>query len=407
MTSPEDREGAQGLLLIGSTGSIGESTIDVVRRHPERFRLVGLSAHTRWQRLVEQALEFRPAFVHVGEACLGECREALAGSGIEVLSGRQALVDLPLRDGVDTLVSAIVGTRGLEPMVRAIRAGRRIAFANKEPLVTAGGPIMEEVRRHGVSCLPIDSEHSAILQCLRGEKPEDLSRIFLTASGGPFRGWSRDRLQQVSREQALKHPTWSMGAKITTDSATLMNKALEVIEAYWLYDLGEEAIEVLVHPESIIHSMVEFRDRSVKAQLGLPDMRIPIQYALSYPDHLPLQMEPVDWLKLGSLHFEALDEDVFPAIRLARAALRQGGGAPCVLNAANEAAVESFLEGALPFHRISETVERALEAFAGHSGESLEELIALDREVRQRAGSGDWPAIRATRDAKPRQSGNL
>ena len=372
----------ENLLLIGSTGSIGESTLKVVRRHPGRFRLVGLTAHSSWQRLVEQAREVRPRWVHIGEAHFKDVRAALEGTGIEVLSGRRDLVDLPAREGCDTLVLAIVGTRGLEPLMSAIKAGRRICFANKEPLVTAGELVMKEVRQRGLHCLPIDSEHSAILQCLRGENMHEVRRLILTASGGPFRQSTLEEFNNATREQALRHPTWEMGAKITVDSATMMNKALEVIEARWLYDLPEDQIDVLIHPQSIVHSMVEFRDRSVKAQLGLPDMRIPIQYALSYPEHLELDMETVDWVRLGALSFEAVDDVKFRALPLARAALRQGRGAPCVMNAANEAAVELFLAGKLSFSGIYRQVESALSAWQGRA-ESLDELIALDRDTRE------------------------
>jgi 1-deoxy-D-xylulose-5-phosphate reductoisomerase len=374
----------QRLLIIGSTGSIGESTLAVLREHGRRFRVAGLTANGRWERLVEQALEWRPEVVHVGEEGWAPTREALAGTGIEVLCGRRELVDLPAREGFDTLLSAIVGMRGLEPLMTAVRAGLRVCFANKEPLVSAGEPVMREVRRRGTVFLPVDSEHSAILQCLQGEDPEDLERIWLTASGGPFRGRSRAETWEATPAQALAHPTWEMGAKISIDSATMMNKALEIIEAAWLYDLPEERIEVLVHPQSIVHSMVGFRDGSVKAQLGLPDMRIPILYALGWPRHLPLSMPVPDWAAIGRLDFEAPDEEAFPALRLAREALRLGSGWTCVLNAANEAAVEGFLAGALPFGRICAIVEEELAAYAGGHHE-LDDLIELDALVRGRA----------------------
>jgi 1-deoxy-D-xylulose-5-phosphate reductoisomerase len=380
---PHQAPACQNLLLVGSTGSIGESTLKVVRRHPGRFRIVGLTANGNWQRLEQQAREFNPRWVHVGEESWALLRRALADTDVEVLCGRHELVQLPAREGCDTLVLAIVGTRGLEPLMTAIRANRRICFANKEPLVTAGELVMREVRQRGLTCLPIDSEHSAILQCLRGEDPASVRRVILTASGGPFRSASLEEFRGATREQALKHPTWEMGAKITIDSATMMNKALEVIEARWLYDLPGERIDVLIHPQSIVHSMVEFQDRSIKAQLGLPDMRIPIQYALSYPEHLDLDMETVDWVGLGALTFEAVDERKFRALPLARQALAQGGGAPCVLNAANEAAVELFLDGGIPFAGINDLVEFALESCQGRA-ESLEELIELDRQTRIR-----------------------
>jgi 1-deoxy-D-xylulose-5-phosphate reductoisomerase len=372
-----------GVLLLGSTGSIGESTLDVIRQHPARFRVAGLSAGRRWERLAEQARLFRPAFVHVDEAHAAPLRRELEGLGIEVLSGRPALVELPAREGVDTLFTALTGTAGLEPLMCGLRAGRRICFANKEPLVTAGEPVMREVRRRGAVFLPVDSEHSAILQCLQGEVREDLRRIWLTASGGPFRTWERERMRGATRAEALAHPTWSMGDKISIDSATMMNKALEIIEAAWLYGLPEERIEVLIHPQSIIHSMVEFRDRSVKAQLGLPDMRIPILYALCWPRHEELEVDSPDWARLRCLEFEEPDAARFPALGLAREALRRGEGWPCVLNAANEVAVEHFLLDRIPFGRIVEVVEEELAAYAGGHRE-LEELMELDCETRWR-----------------------
>lgn len=384
----------EGVLLLGSTGSIGESTLDVVRQHPERFRVVGLSAGRRWERLAEQARLYRPDFVHVDVAHQAELRRELSGTGIEVLCGRHSLVELPAREGVDTLFSALLGTAGLEPLMTGLRAHRRICFANKEPLVTAGEAVMREVRARQAVFIPVDSEHSAILQCLQGEAPEDVARIWLTASGGPFRGWSRERYLAATKEQALRHPTWSMGDKITVDSATMMNKALEIIEAAWLYDLPEEHIGVLVHPQSIIHSMVEFRDKSVKAQLGLPDMRIPILYALCWPRHESLEMEAPDWARLGRLDFEEPDTEVFRALDLAREALRRGEGWPCVLNAANEVAVELFLKDRLPFGRIAAVVEEALNAYSGGHHE-LHELIELDhstrRRTRERCGHEDAP----------------
>lgn len=374
----------ESLLLIGSTGSIGESTLAVLREHGERFRVGALTAHSRWERLVEQALEWKPDVVHVGEAHFAAVRDALAGTGVEVQSGRRALVELPAREGFDILLSAIVGTRGLEPLMTAVRARLRVCFANKEPLVTAGEPVMREVKARGTVFLPVDSEHSAILQCLQGEHPDDLERIWLTASGGPFRTWTREAAHRATREQALAHPTWEMGAKISVDSATMMNKALEIVEAAWLYGLPGERIEVLVHPQSIVHSMVGFRDGSVKAQLGLPDMRIPILYALGWPRHLPLSMPAPDWAAIGSLDFEEPDPVKFRSLVLAHAALERGSGWTCVLNAANEAAVELFLAGRLAFGRIAEVVEEELDAYGGGHHE-LDDLIELDRETRVRA----------------------
>jgi 1-deoxy-D-xylulose-5-phosphate reductoisomerase len=372
----------QGLLIIGSTGSIGESTLKVVAGHQDRFSIVGLTANSNWQRLVEQAIEFKPIFVHIAEKFHKQTEELLKPYGIDVYCGRSDLIELPARDEVDTLVLAIVGTRGLEPLMSAVRANKRICFANKEPLVTAGEPIMREVRLRGIDFIPIDSEHSAIMQCIVGESASTVEKIFLTASGGPFKDCSHEAFKNASREQALKHPTWTMGAKITIDSATMMNKALEIIEACWLYDLPEDKIEVLIHPQSIIHSMVEFIDHSVKAQLGLPDMRIPIQYALSWPDRLDLAMESPDWSKLSSLTFEQPDLEKFRSLGFARQVFRQGGGYPCVMNAANEAAVESFLADKINFSGIYALVEEQLDLYSGNDHE-LEELIELDSRIRQ------------------------
>jgi len=371
------------ILLIGSTGSIGESTLKVLRQHPDRFSVVGLTANGNWERLVEQALEFRPAFVHVGDDSLHQTRGALAGSGIEVYAGRQALIDLPAHESVNILLSAIVGTRGLEPLLTAIRAGRQVCFANKEPLVTAGAILMQEARKAQVPFIPVDSEHSAILQCLQGEDPADVERVILTASGGPFRTSTLMEFQNATREQALKHPTWSMGAKITVDSASMMNKALEVIEAAWLYDLPEDRVEVLIHPQSIVHSMVEFRDRSLKAQLGVPDMQIPILYALSWPRHLKLDMPRLNLAELADLSFEEVDEEKFRALPLAREAFRKGEGWPCVMNAANEAAVELFLAGRVSFGDLYGLIEAELESYEG-GHQSLSDLIHLDEIVRER-----------------------
>lgn len=371
----------QRILLLGSTGSIGESTLRVLSRHRDLFRVSGMSANGRWERLVEQAREWMPVFVHVTDEHRAKVQAALAGSGIEVLAGRQALVDCPAREEVDTLLSAIVGTAGLEPLVTAIRARRGVCFANKEPLVTAGEAILAEARKAGVQLMPVDSEHSAILQCIQGESRDDLSRIILTASGGPFRDATREEFLAAGRDQALQHPTWVMGAKITIDSATLMNKALEIIEAAHLYDLPEDRIDVLIHPQSIIHSMVEFRDGSVKAQLGIPDMRIPILYALAWPRHLELDVPAPDWKSIGRLEFREPDCSIFRSLGFAREALRKGEGWACVMNAANEVAVELFLEDRIPFKSIYSIVEDRLEAYSG-GDHTLEDLIERDRITR-------------------------
>ncbi len=375
-----------GVLIIGSTGSIGENTLKVLEQHAEEFSVAGLSAHSRWQRLVEQALAYKPQFVHISEEHFDRVKEALSGSGIEVLCGWRELVEAPARPEVEVLVSAIVGVRGLEPLLTGIRHKRRVCFANKEPLVSAGELVMREAAASGCILLPIDSEHSAILQCIQGEAHEDLRRVILTASGGPFRLASRVEFLGAGLEQALKHPTWSMGAKITIDSATMMNKGLEIIEACWLYRLPEISVGVLLHPQSIVHSMVEFRDGSVKAQLGLPDMRIPIQYALSWPRRLELEMPVPDWAAMGALEFAEPDTDKFRSLTIARECSRLGGAYACVMNAANEAAVARFLEGGMPLGRILELVEDELAAYSGQH-KSLEELIELSEDIQHRVRS--------------------
>ncbi|MBL0176548.1 MAG: 1-deoxy-D-xylulose-5-phosphate reductoisomerase [Ignavibacteria bacterium] len=370
------------LAIFGSTGSIGTSTLDVVRQHPGRFRVRYLTAHRNAALLCAQAREFAPdAVAVVDPASAREAREIL-GSSVDVLSGMDGLLELARREDYDTLVSSLVGFAGMLPTIAAIQSGHDIALANKETLVVAGEIISRLLERHGVALAPVDSEHSAIWQCLAGEPPHSVAKLILTASGGPFRGRSREDLADVTREEALRHPNWTMGSKITIDSATLMNKGLEVIEAHWLFRVPPERIEVIVHPQSIIHSMVEFADGSVKAQLGLPDMKLPIQYALSHPDRFAVPGPRLDLLELRRLTFEEPDLETFRCLALAYEALAAGGTAPACLNAANEIAVQAFLDGRIGFLDIARVIEESLAAIPAVDAADIESIIATDAETR-------------------------
>jgi 1-deoxy-D-xylulose-5-phosphate reductoisomerase len=378
------------LAILGSTGSIGRQALDVVRALPERFRVVGLAAGANTDLLAEQVREFKPEFFCYSSAHKrGERADSgLGGAGGEFLP----LEDMARHPDVDTVVIAVSGTAGLGPTLAAVKAGKHIALANKESLVTAGEVIMGEAGRTGARILPVDSEHSAVWQCLNGEK-QAARRIILTASGGPFRHYSAAQMQEVTVAQALAHPSWQMGKKVTIDSATLMNKGLEVIEAHWLFDMPIDDIAVLVHPQSIVHSMVEFIDGSVKAQLSCPDMRLPIQYALSYPDRLANPRLPrLDWGRLSSLAFERPDLDRFPCLGLAVAAGKDGGTCPAVLAAADEVAVEMFISGRIRLVDIARIVEKVLEQHRKVARPVLEEIMTADawaRETALKLVSGD------------------
>jgi 1-deoxy-D-xylulose-5-phosphate reductoisomerase len=372
------------LSLLGSTGSIGSNVLAVVRQFPQHFRIVGLSAGQRVDILAKQVLEFKPECVSIGDPSLVEAlAEKLPSSyrsrivcGVE---GNCTVASLP---AASMVVSAVVGAVGLLPVLAAISAGKDIGLANKETLVMAGRLVMEAVHRHQVRLLPIDSEHSAIFQALEAGRKEDVSRIILTASGGPFRTWSRDALRTATPEQALAHPNWTMGRKVSIDSATLMNKGLEVIEARWLFDVAPEQIAVIVHPQSIVHSLVEYQDGSVVAQLGIPDMRIPIAYALSYPERLELGLSRLSLAQCGGLTFEQPDHSRFPALLMAYDALAMGGVKPAVLNAANEVAVDAFLAGRIRFTRIAEIVATALKSTMQGDELDLDGILAADKEAR-------------------------
>ena len=370
--------------ILGSTGSIGTQTLDVIRQHSDWFTVEVLTAQHNWELLVAQALEFKPNAVVIGnEDHYSKVKEALSGEPIKVFAGQKAIAQVVEMDTIDLVLTALVGYAGLIPTVHAIRAGKQIALANKETLVVAGELITALAKQHGVNIYPVDSEHSAIFQCLVGEFHNPIEKIILTASGGPFRGKDKAYLASVTREQALKHPNWDMGAKITIDSASLMNKGLEVIEAKWLFGLKTEQIEVVVHPQSIVHSLVQFEDGSIKAQLGLPDMRIPIQFALSYPDRLKSNFERFNFANYPQLTFEQPDLKTFRNLQLAFDALAAGGNAPCVLNAANEIAVAAFLNKQVGFLEMSDLIEETLTRSEFIARPQLEDYIDTDRKARE------------------------
>jgi 1-deoxy-D-xylulose-5-phosphate reductoisomerase len=373
------------ITILGATGSVGRSTIDIVRRRPEAFVVEALTAHRDVAGLVELARQLRPKFVAIADpACHGELVSGLSGLDIEVGSGREATIEAAARPG-DWLMAGIVGAAGLEPTLTAIRRGAIVALANKECLVCAGEIMLAEIERHGAVLLPVDSEHNAVFQVFDRERRDSIERIILTASGGPFREWSRERMAAATPDEAVRHPIWQMGAKISVDSATLMNKGLEIIEAHFLFGISERQIEVVLHPQSVIHSMVGYVDGSVLAQLGSPDMRTPIAYALAWPQRMATPAARLDLAAIGQLSFQAPDIHRFPALRLAREALQSGGAAPTILNAANEAAVAGFLAGRIGFLDIARVVESTLESVAAKGPTSVAEVRAIDREARTRA----------------------
>lgn len=375
----------RSISILGATGSVGASTLDLVRRNRGQWHVVALTANCSARELAALAREFDAEIAVVGdEACLGDLREGLAGSGIEAAGGSAALCEAASRPA-DLTVAAIVGCAGLRPTMTAIRRGGAIALANKEALVSAGDVMTAAVAEHGATLLPVDSEHNAIFQCLQGGRIEDVRTITLTASGGPLRTWTAEQLALATPAQAVAHPNWSMGAKISVDSATMMNKGLEFIEAHHLFPVGLEALRIVVHPQSVVHSMVEYRDGSTLAQLGPSDMRVPIASCLAYPERMDTPCAPLDLAALGSLTFEALDEVRFPATRLAREAAHAGGAAPAVLNAANEVAVAAFLAGQMAFTRIALVVEQTLERYTPMAPSSLDDVLGVDAEARRRA----------------------
>ncbi|MFS8969287.1 1-deoxy-D-xylulose-5-phosphate reductoisomerase [Synechococcus sp. 'PEA 65AY6A-5F PE A'] len=376
----------QAITLLGSTGSIGTQTLDLVAQYPDRFRVVGLSSHSNVTLLAEQVRRFRPQIVAIGrEELLPELRSLLSGLQPlpELVAGTEGLCQVAAHPAAQRVVTGIVGCAGLLPTLAAIRAGKDIALANKETLVAGGPVVLPLVREYGVKLIPVDSEHSAIFQCLQGVPPGSLRRILLTASGGAFRDWPAEKLDQVTLADALKHPNWVMGRKITIDSATLMNKGLEVIEAHWLFGLDYDRIEVLIHPQSIVHSLIELADTSVLAQLGWPDMHLPILYGLSWPERLATPWDPLDLVKLGSLTFKAPDHRKYPCLQLAYAAGQAGGTLPAVLNAANEAAVALFLQERIRFLDIPRLLEQVCERHQVIPAPSLEDILEVDAWARQ------------------------
>jgi 1-deoxy-D-xylulose-5-phosphate reductoisomerase len=373
------------LVILGSTGSIGTQTLDIVENNPELFSVSGITANTNWELLAEQARKFKPSAVAIGDPEKAPMlRDALESENIRVLAGENGISEVASLDA-DTAVVALVGISGLVPTLEAIGSGKEIALANKETLVVGGELVMRKARERNVSILPIDSEHSAIFQCLNGENRKDIRRIYLTSSGGPFRNELVEELRNKKASDALKHPTWNMGKKVTIDSSTLMNKGFEVIEARWLFDISPRQIEVIVHPQSIVHSMVEFIDGSILAQLSKPDMRIPIQYALSYPQRFAADFVKTDFTKIGNLTFEAPRTDAFPCLKYAFDAIEVGGTMPALLNGANEVGVDLFLNDRIGFMDIPETIRQVMESHQPVMNPSLHDLLEADRYAREKA----------------------
>lgn len=373
--------------ILGSTGSIGQNTLEVIRnlrREGYNYEVVFLSSNNNISLLEQQAKEFKPKTIYINnDESYRKAKDSGAFDNFELLTGENNLHEIISRDNYDVLINSFVGFAGTIPTIEAIKAGKRVALANKETMVVAGKIINDLCRKHNATLLPIDSEHSAILQCLTGESMENVKRIILTASGGPFRGYTHKELENVTVAQALKHPNWNMGSKITIDSATLMNKGLELIEAKWLFNVEPEILDVVIHPQSIIHSMVEFHDTSIKSQLGLPDMKVPIQYALTYPDRVKTDFPAMDFMKYNRLDFEKPDMETFRCLKLAYEVMEKGGTYAAVLNAANEIAVEMFLQDRIKFTEIADISERALSEHKAISEFSIEDLKAADAETRR------------------------
>jgi 1-deoxy-D-xylulose-5-phosphate reductoisomerase len=374
------------IAILGSTGSIGVSTLEIVAAHPDKFRVVSLSAGKNLELCARQVRQFRPRLVALADSAdIPRLRNLLDGQDVELVGGLEGLCAVATADGVQMVVAAIVGAAGLVPTAAAIRAGKDVALANKEILVTAGHLFMELVAKHQVKLYPVDSEHSAVFQSIEGHRNQDITKIILTASGGPFRETPLEKLKSVTVQDALNHPNWSMGRKITIDSATMMNKGLEVIEAHWLFDAPAEKISVNIHPQSIIHSMVEYVDGCVIAQLGMPDMKAPIAYAISYPERVSSGVKPLDLTELSGLTFSKPDLERFPCLGLAYRALGEGESMPAVMNAANEIAVEAFLEGRISFLQIARVIEQTMDRHQAHRLASIDEVLAADQWGREAA----------------------
>lgn len=378
----------KSIIILGSTGSIGTNTLDIVQRFPDDFRVVGLTAGGNIEKLEAQIRAFKPQAVAVSsETSAALLRTRCADLPVDILVGEEGIAQVAAMPGAELVISAIVGAAGLVPTLAAIRSGKHIALANKEPMVMAGKLMRTEARKHGVRIFPVDSEHSAIFQSLEGHRLQDVRRLILTASGGALWPLTKEQLSDVTPQRALQHPNWKMGSKITIDSATLMNKGLEVVEARWLFDIPESRIDVLIHRESIIHSLVEYEDRSVIAQLGLPDMRTPISYAMRYPERMPLDLPSLDLTEIGKLTFCKPDHDRFPCLSLGYESLRIGGTMPAAMNAANEVAVEAFLNGGIRFIEIPEVIRHTMDAHNHRDLVDLEDALEADRWAREKAGS--------------------
>ncbi|HDY66641.1 hypothetical protein LCGC14_2108690 [marine sediment metagenome] len=374
----------KNVIILGSTGSIGKNALDVIRNLRHKYKVVGLSANSRWELLAKQVEEFKPKSVSLADGrWIKELKNKLPQNSVQILTGTDSVKEMVSRDDVDIVISAIVGAAGLPAAIEVIKNGKTLALANKEALVMAGGIIVSMAREKGVSIIPIDSEHSAILQALRAGHPNEVKKVIITASGGPFRDYPKEKLSEVTLEEALNHPTWQMGQKITIDSATLMNKALEIIEAKWLFNLDSTQIDVIIHPESIVHSLVEFCDGSVIAQMGLPDMKVPIQYALTYPYRENGNVESLDLAKLGSLNFRKPDMDKFPALRLGYEVVEKGGTMGVTLNAANEIAVQAFLDRKIKFTDITKTVEHVMKEHNFIKDPTLQDIMDADAHARK------------------------
>jgi 1-deoxy-D-xylulose-5-phosphate reductoisomerase len=374
----------KNVVILGSTGSIGKNALDVIRNLRHKYKVVGLSANSRWELLAKQVEEFKPKSVSLADGrWIKELKNKLPQNSVQILTGMDSVKEMVSGDDVDIVISAIVGAAGLPAAIEVIKNGKTLALANKEALVMAGGLIVSMAREKGVSIIPVDSEHSAILQALRAGHPNEVKKVIITASGGPFRDYPKEKLSEVTKEEALNHPTWQMGQKITIDSATLMNKALEIIEAKWLFNLDSTQIDVIIHPESIVHSLVEFCDGSVIAQMGLPDMKVPIQYALTYPYRENGNVESLDLAKLGSLNFRKPDMDKFPALRLGYEVIEKGGTMGATLNAANEIAVQAFLDRKIKFTDITKTVEHVMKKHNYIKDPDFEDIMHADEYARK------------------------
>ena len=374
----------KNVVILGSTGSIGKSTLDVIRNLKHKYKVVALSANSQWKLLSEQVNEFKPESVSLAdESCVDSLRNSLPDNSIQILTGENSVRKMVSGENVDIVLSAIVGGAGLPAAIEVIKSRKTLALANKEALVMAGGLIMPLAKKYDVSIIPVDSEHSAVLQAFRAGRRDEVKKIIITASGGPFRNHPIEKLSEVTKEEALNHPTWSMGNKITIDSATMMNKALEVIEAKWLFDLDASQIEVVIHPESIIHSLVEFCDGSVIAQMGLPDMKVPIQFALTYPDRENGNVKSLDLAKLSTLNFQKPDMDKFPALRLGYEVVEKGGTMGATFNAANEVSVQEFLDNKIKFTDIANTVEHVMNEHNFISDPTLQDIMDADEYARK------------------------